>query len=109
MALREPFQRATVSLVQADADNLNVMIGDLYELDGYLLSVQAFGGYFRRTRSRSVSGGLQPHQYTIDFAMLKDLMDEAQKRKYLSNGFFVQPFLPQLPEDHGQPAAVFLI
>jgi hypothetical protein len=88
------FGGATVSLVQADADNLNVMIGDLYELDGYLLSVQAFGGYFRKDAlAVGLRAGYNRTKYTIDFAMLKDLMDEAQKRKYLSNGFFVQPFL----------------
>lgn len=91
---RHVFGGATVSLVQADADNLNVMIGDLYELDGYLLSVEAFGGYFFKDAvAVGLRAGYDRTKYTVDFAMLKDLMDESQKREYLSNGFFVQPFI----------------
>ncbi|MBP5570006.1 MAG: hypothetical protein J6X46_03155, partial [Prevotella sp.] len=39
---------ATLSLIQANTedDAMNVIIGDVYEAEGYMFTVQAFGGYF---------------------------------------------------------------
>lgn len=85
---------ATVSLLQAKADDLDILIADLYELDGYTFTVQAFGGYFfKDALALGLRGGYERTYYTIDFSLLEDISDLNQRRKYLSNGFFLQPFL----------------
>ena len=45
----------SVSLVQAEASDLDIIVGDLYDLDGYTFSVDAFGGYFFRD---ALAGGI---------------------------------------------------
>ncbi|MDR1760200.1 MAG: hypothetical protein LBR60_06715 [Fibrobacter sp.] len=84
----------TVSLLQAEASEIDVFIADLYELDGYTFTVEAFAGYFFRDGlAAGLRGGYERTYYTIDFDLLEDIADVSQRRKYMSNGFFVQPFL----------------
>ena len=84
----------SVSLVQAEASDLDIIVGDLYDLDGYTFSVDAFGGYFfRDALAAGVRGGYSRTKYTLHFSLLEDIADVDQERKYLSNGFYVQPFL----------------
>lgn len=85
---------ATVSLVQAETSDLNVLIGDIYELEGYTFSVEAFGGYFiKDALAVGLRAGYERTKAEIDFALLEDLVDLSQKRKYLSHGFLVEPYL----------------
>ncbi len=84
----------TVSLLQAEASELDIYIADLYELDGYTFTVEAFAGYFFKDGlAAGLRGGYERTRYTIDFSLLEDIADVSQVRKYASNGFFVQPFL----------------
>ena len=87
---------ATLSLIQANTedDALNVIIGDVYEAEGYMFTVQAFGGYFiKDALAVGAHLGYSRTWLDIDFSLLEDLADVKQHRKYVSNGFFVQPFL----------------
>jgi hypothetical protein len=84
----------SVSLVQAEASDVDMVIGDLYDLDGYTFSVDAFGGYFfRDALATGIRGGYSRTKYTLHFSLLEDIAELDQERKYLSNGFYVQPFL----------------
>ena len=88
------FLGTKVSLIQAGAEDLDIMIGDVYELDGYMLTAEAFGAYFvRDAMALGLRAGYTRTEYTLDFKMLEDLTDLKQKRDYLSQGFFVAPFL----------------
>lgn len=90
------FGGATLSLIQANTedDALNVIIGDVYEADGYMFTVQAFGGYFiKDALAVGARLGYSRTWLDIDFSLLEDIADVKQHRKYVSNGFFVQPFL----------------
>lgn len=87
---------ATLSLIQANTedDALNILIGDVYEAYGYTFTVEAFGGYFfRNAMALGVRAGYSRTWFDIDFSILEDLMDVKERRKYVSNGFFVQPLL----------------
>ena len=87
---------ATLSLIQANTedDALNILIGDVYEAYGYTFTVEAFGGYFfRDAMAIGVRAGYSRTWFDIDFSILEDLMDVKEHRKYVSNGFFVQPLL----------------
>lgn len=87
---------ATLSLIQANTedDALNVIIGDVYEADGYMFTVQAFGGYFiKDALAVGAHFGYSRTWLDVDFSLLEDIADVKQRRKYMSNGFFVQPFL----------------
>lgn len=87
---------ATLSLIQGntDKDALNIMIGDVYKAYGYTFTVEAFGGYFvKDAMAVGARAGYSRTWYDIDFTLLKDLLDLTEHRKYVSNGFFVQPFL----------------
>jgi hypothetical protein len=87
---------ATLSLIQANTEDdvLNVMIGDVYEAYGYTFTVEAFGGYFiRDAMALGVRAGYSRTWFDIDFSLMEDLMDLKERRKYVSNGFFVQPLL----------------
>ena len=87
---------ATLSLIQANTedDALNILIGDVYEAYGYTFTVEAFGGYFfRDAMAIGVRAGYSRTWFDIDFSILEDLMDIKERRKYVSNGFFVQPLL----------------
>ena len=87
---------ATLSLIQANTedDALNILIGDVYEAYGYTFTVEAFGGYFiRDAMALGVRAGYSRTWFDIDFSILEDLMDVQERRKYVSNGFFVQPLL----------------
>lgn len=86
----------TVSLLQATTQDeaLNIIIGDIYEADGYKFSAELTGGYFYKdARAIGMHLGYTRTWVDIDFAILKDIADVAQHRKYMSNGFFVQPFM----------------
>jgi hypothetical protein len=90
------FGGATLSLIQANTedDALNVIIGDVYEAEGYMFTVQVFGGYFiKDALAVGTHLGYSRTWLDIDFSLLEDLADVKQHRKYVSNGFFVQPFL----------------
>ena len=87
---------ATLSLIQANTedDAMNVIIGDVYEAEGYMFTVQAFGGYFIKDAvAVGAHLGYSRTWLDIDFSLLEDIADVKQHRKYVSNGFFVQPFL----------------
>lgn len=87
---------ATLSLIQAqtDDDALDVIIGEIYEAEGYSFTVEAFGGYFiKDALALGLRAGYSRTWYDIDFSLMEDLVDLSQHRKYVSNGFFVQPFL----------------
>ena len=87
---------ATLSLIQANTedDALNILIGDVYEAYGYTFTVEAFGGYFfRNAMALGLRAGYSRTWFDIDFSILEDLMDVKERRKYVSNGFFVQPLL----------------
>lgn len=79
---------------QSDDDALNVLFGDIYEAEGYMFTVEAFGGYFiRDAMAIAIRGGYSRTMYDIDFKLMEDLLDVNQHRKYVSNGFFIQPYL----------------
>lgn len=85
---------STVSLLQAETSNLNIMIGDIYDMDGYTFSIEAFGGYFlKEALAIGLRGGYNRTSLDIDFALLEDIIEVSQRRKYLNHGFFLQPFL----------------
>ena len=87
---------ATLSLIQANTedDALNILIGDVYEAYGYTFTVEAFGGYFiRDAMALGLRAGYSRTWFDVDFSILEDLMDVKERRKYVSNGFFVQPLL----------------
>lgn len=86
----------SLSLIQANSedDALNIMIGDVYEAYGYTFTLEAFGGYFiKDAMAIGLRAGYSRTWYDIDFALLEDLLDMKQHRKYVSNGFFFQPML----------------
>ena len=86
----------TLSLIQGDSDDdaLNVLIGDVYDAYGYTFTVEAFGGYFIKDAfAIGLRAGYSRTWYDIDFSMMEDLLDMKQHRKYVSNGFFVQPLV----------------
>lgn len=86
----------SLSLIQANTDDdaLNVLIGDVYDAYGYTFTVEAFGGYFiRDAMALGARVGYSRTWFDIDFALLEDLLDLAEHRKYVSNGFFIQPTL----------------
>ena len=87
---------ATLSLIQANTedDALNILIGDVYEAYGYTFTVEAFGGYFiSDAMALGLRAGYSRTWFDVDFSILEDLMDMKEQRKYVSNGFFVQPLL----------------
>lgn len=86
----------SLSLIQANTDDdaLNILIGDVYEAYGYSFTVEAFGGYFiKDAMALGLRTGYSRTWFDIDFALMEDLLDVAEHRKYVSNGFFVQPVL----------------
>ena len=87
---------ASLSLIQAETDDdaLDVIIGEIYKAEGYSFTVEAFAGYFiKDALAVGLRGGYSRTWYDIDFSLMEDLMDLSQHRKYVSNGFFFQPFL----------------
>ena len=87
---------ATLFLLQGESDNdaLNVIFGDIYKAEGYTFTVEGFGGYFIRDAvAVGARVGYSRTFLDIDFSILEDIADVKQHRKYVSNGFFVQPFL----------------
>lgn len=96
IAKRRIFGGATLSLIQGttDGDALNILIGDIYEGEGYTFTAEIFGGYFIRDAiALGMHTGYSRTWFDIDFSLLEDLMDHSEHRKYVSNGFFVRPFL----------------
>ena len=87
---------ATLSLIQANTedDALNILIGDVYDAYGYTFTVEGFGGYFiRDAMALGLRAGYSRTWFDVDFSILEDLMDVKERRKYVSNGFFLQPLL----------------
>ncbi len=87
---------ATLFLLQGNTDKetLNILIGDLYKADGYTFTVKGFGAYFiRDAMALGTRAGYSRTKLDIDYSILEDLADISEHRKYLKNGFFVQPFL----------------
>lgn len=96
IAKRRIFGGATLSLIQGttDGDALNILIGDIYEGEGYTFTAEIFGGYFiRDAMALGMHTGYSRTWFDIEFSLLEDLMDHSEHRKYVSNGFFVRPFL----------------
>ncbi len=90
------FGGTSLSLIQGNSDDdaLNVLIGDVYDAYGYTFTVEAFGGYFiKDALAVGMRAGYSRTWFDIDFALMEDLLDMKQHRKYVSNGFFVQPLL----------------
>lgn len=86
----------SLSLIQGNTDDdaLNVLIGDVYEAYGYTFTVEAFGGYFiKDAMAIGLRAGYSRTWFDVDFALMEDLLDLKEHRKYVSNGFFVQPLL----------------
>ncbi|MCQ2104339.1 MAG: hypothetical protein MJZ26_00965 [Fibrobacter sp.] len=86
----------SLSLIQGntDEDALNILIGDVYDAYGYTFTVEAFGGYFiKDAMALGLRAGYSRTWFDVDFALMEDLLDLAEHRKYVSNGFFVQPLL----------------
>lgn len=86
----------SLSLIQGNTDNdpLNILIGDVYDAYGYTFTVEAFGGYFiKDAMALGLRAGYSRTWFDVDFALLEDVLDLAEKRKYVSNGFFIQPLL----------------
>lgn len=86
----------TLSLLQGNSedDALNILVGDVYEAYGYTFTLEAFGGYFiKDAMAVGLRAGYSRTWYDIDFSLMEDLLDMKQHRKYVSNGFFFQPFL----------------
>lgn len=96
IAKKRIFGGATLSLIQGttDGDALNILIGDIYEGEGYTFTAEVFGGYFiRNAMALGMHTGYSRTWFDIEFSLLEDLMDHSEHRKYVSNGFFVRPFL----------------
>ena len=69
---------ATLSLIQANTedDALNIIIGDVYEAEGYMFTVQAFGGYFiKDALAVGAHLGYSRTWLDIDFSLLEDIAD----------------------------------
>ncbi len=87
---------ATLFLLQgnSDEDALNILFGDIYKAEGYTFTAEAFGGYFvRDAMVIGLRAGYSRTYVDVDYSILEDLADIKEHRKYVSNGFFVQPFL----------------
>ena len=83
-----------VSLMQATIADLDISLADIYELDGYILNVEAFGAYFvRDAMALGLRAGYNRTEYTFDFELNEDLTDLAQQRDFVSNGFSLTPYL----------------
>ena len=87
---------ATLFLLQGESDDdaLNIIFGDIYKAEGYTFTVEGFAGYFiRDAMAVGARIGYSRTFVDVDFSILEDIADIKQHRKYVSNGFFVQPFL----------------
>ena len=87
---------ATLFLLQgnSDEDALNILFGDIYKAEGYTFTAEVFGGYFvRDAMAVGMRSGYSRTYVDIDYSILEDIADVKEHRKYVSNGFFVQPFL----------------
>ena len=87
---------ATLFLLQgnSDEDKLNILFGDIYKAEGYTFTAEVFGGYFvRDAMAIGVRAGFSRTYVDVDYSILEELADIKEHRKYMSNGFFVQPFL----------------
>ena len=87
---------ATLFLLQGNSDDdaLNILFGDIYKAEGYTFTAEAFGGYFvRDAMAVGMRAGYSRTYVDVDYSILEDLADVKERRKYVSNGFFVQPFL----------------
>lgn len=87
---------ATLFLLQgeSDEDALNIIFGDIYKAEGYTFTAEGFCGYFvRDAMAVGARAGYSRTFVDVDFSILEDLADVKEHRKYVSNGFFVQPFL----------------
>lgn len=87
---------ATLFLLQGNSDDdaLNILFGDIYKAEGYTFTAEAFGGYFvRDAMAVGLRAGYSRTYVDVDYSILEDLADIKEHRKYVSNGFFVQPFL----------------
>ena len=87
---------ATLFLLQGNSDDdaLNILFGDIYKAEGYTFTAEAFGGYFvRDAMAVGMRAGYSRTYVDVDYSILEDLADIKEHRKYVSNGFFVQPFL----------------
>lgn len=90
------FAGATLFLLQGNTDEetLNILIGDIYEADGYTFTAKVFGGYFvKDAMALGARAGYSRTKIDIDYSILEDIADVSEHRQYVKNGFFVQPLL----------------
>ena len=90
------FAGATLFLLQGNTDEetLNILIGDVYEAEGYTFTAKVFGGYFvKNAMAVGARAGYSRTKLDIDYSILKDLADIAEHRQYVKNAFFIQPLL----------------
>lgn len=90
------FGGVTIFLLQGSTDDdvLDIILAEVYDFDGYWLSLDAFGGYFLSDAlGLGLRVGYSHKSYDIDFEVLEDITDYGAKRKYESNGFYIQPLL----------------
>ena len=79
---------------ESDKDELNIIFGDIYKAEGYTFTVEGFCGYFvRDAMAVGLRAGYSRTFIDIDYSILEELADVKEHREYVSNGFFVQPFL----------------
>ena len=77
---------ATLSLIQGNTDDdaLNILIGDVYDGYGYMFTVELFGGYFiKDAMALGMHAGYSRTWFDIDLALMEDLLDVAEERKYV--------------------------
>lgn len=87
---------ATLFLLQgaSDEDALNIIFGDIYKAEGYTFTAEGFCGYFiRDAMALGARVGYSRTYVDVDFSILEEIADVKEHRKYVSNGFFLQPFL----------------
>lgn len=78
----------------SEDDKLNILFGDIYKAEGYMFTAEAFGGYFiDDAMALALRAGYSRTKYDIDFKLMEDLLDVDERRQYVSNGFFVKPYL----------------
>lgn len=86
----------TFSLLQGNTDDdaLNVLFGDIYDAYGYTFTIKLYGGYFvDDAMAVGMRAGYSRTWFRLKYSLLEDLMDLSETRRYVSNGFFFQPFL----------------
>ena len=75
------FAGATLFLLQGNTDEetLNILIGDIYEADGYTFTAKVFGGYFvKDAMAIGARAGYSRTKLDIDYSILEDIADVSE-------------------------------